>query len=326
MDGSYSDIAIIGAGMAGLACATRLVEAGHSVRVFDKGRGPGGRMASRRAEIDGKTVSFDHGAQYFTARDAGFAQQVNEWETAGVVARWSAASRSADDPAWVGVPGMNGPIRAMALSLEAKGHDVLWSVRIESLKHDGALWQIGAAESAFSAATVLVAIPAEQASELLAQAVPDFSSIAGSVSSQPCWAVMAAFDEKLDIDEDTLRDADAAISWAARNSAKPVRAGEECWVLHASPLRSREIIDLTKEEAASALMSDFFDQTLLSPVAPVHAVAHRWLYAMPESIIGEHARYDAEARIGIAGDYLHSPRVEGAWLSGTALAELVLAR
>ena len=62
----------------------------------------------------------------------------------------------------------------------------------------------------------------------------------------------------------------------------------------------------------------------VDPLAPIHLVAHRWLYAQPASIKGEPARFDAEASIGIAGDYLHSPRVEGAWVSGTKLAELVL--
>ena len=69
-------IAIIGAGMAGLTCATRLSAAGHEVSVFDKGRGPGGRMASRRVEHGGETFRFDHGAQYFTAREMAFQTQV----------------------------------------------------------------------------------------------------------------------------------------------------------------------------------------------------------------------------------------------------------
>ena len=58
--------AIIGAGMAGIACADALQAAGHAVAVFDKGRGPGGRMSTRRMETPLGTVAFDHGAQYFT--------------------------------------------------------------------------------------------------------------------------------------------------------------------------------------------------------------------------------------------------------------------
>ncbi|MCK0127949.1 FAD-dependent oxidoreductase [Erythrobacter sp. F6033] len=309
------DICVIGAGMAGLACATRLTEAGLQVTVIDKGRGPGGRMAARRTEIDGETVSFDHGAQYFTARDPEFQAAVKGWEEMGVVARWPAAG----DGAFVGTPGMNGPIRTMAQTL-----NVHWSTRAETITREDGAWRIEAGEITLLAKTVLVAIPAEQTHSLLHNVASDFGEIASQASSAPCWAVMVGFSKKLGIAEDVLRNLDAPISWAARNSAKPGRTGDECWVLHASPARSRDLIDLPKEEAATVLLNDFFAQTGAEPVEPTHIAAHRWLYAMAEAVKGEPARYDAEKRIGIAGDYLHSPRVEGAWLSGVALAERVL--
>ena len=315
MDGNHSDIIVIGAGMAGLTCATRLAEAGLSVRVLDKGRGPGGRMAARRAEVAGEQVSFDHGAQYFTARDRGFREMVERWASSGAVARWPEAG----DDAWVGTPNMNGPIRAMAEALE-----VHWSVRAEAFSRDGNGWHVATDQGEFTAGTVLVAVPAEQAAELLRDPAPELAAIAAGVVSEPCWAVMAGFESALDLTGDTVRGEDAPISWAARNSAKPERLGEECWVIHASPERSREIIDLPREEVGAILLDDFFGQTGATRAEPIHLAAHRWLYAMPAAVSGDAARFDAQAAIGIAGDYLHSPRVEGAWISGNALADRVL--
>lgn len=320
MDENHSDICIVGAGMAGLACASALARAGREVRVLDKGRGPGGRMAARRAEIAGQSVSFDHGAQYFTARDPAFRAQVEQWESEGHVARWKAASPSQEDPAFIGTPGMNAPIRAMS-----EGLRVHWSTRAQRLWRDGATWRIEAEDASLRANRVFVAIPAEQAAILLDEAAPDLAAIAAQVTSQPCWAVMAAFAERLDIAGDTVRSADAPIAWAARNSAKPGRTGSECWVIHASPARSRALLEHGKDEAARALLEDFANQTGVRLTEPVHLAAHRWLYAMPQSLAGESARFDPHAGIGIAGDYLHSPRVEGAWLSGEALAHRVLA-
>ena len=309
------DILIIGAGMAGLSCATALTQAGHKLRVLDKGRGPGGRMAARRAEVAGEQVSFDHGAQYFTARDPEFQAAVAAWEAQGVVARWDAAG----DDAWVGVPGMNGPIKAMA-----ENSNVEWGVRATALIRDADNWRVETEGTTYTARTVLVAVPAEQARDLLEGVVPELAAIPVQVASEPCWAVMAGFGERLDIEADCMRDAEAGISWAARNCAKPGRSGEETWVLHASPERSREVLDLPKEEVAELLLADFFAQNALKPVQPIHLTAHRWLYAMPAALKGEGAHFDPAARIGIAGDYLHSPRVEGAFLSGRALAEAVI--
>lgn len=314
MDDS-ADILIIGGGMAGLAAATALASMRARVIVLDKGRGPGGRMATRRVEAAGATLRFDHGAQYFTARDPGFQQAVAAWEQAGVAARWPAAG----DEAWVGTPGMNACVRAMADAL-----DVRWGVRAERLCRDGALWRIETEQAAFAAPTVLVAVPAEQAAVLLAEAAPALAGRAARVVSAPCWAVMAAFAAPLPLG-DTFRADTGPISWAARNSAKPGRGGGEAWVIHASPARSRELVDLPKEEAAAALLADFFEATCTTPATPIHLDAHRWLYAQPEARPGEGPLYDPGLRIGVAGDWLHSPRVEGAWLSGRALAEAVIA-
>jgi hypothetical protein len=319
MDGQSepaSDILVIGGGIAGLSAASALQQAGARVTVLDKGRGPGGRMAARRLELGGAQLTFDHGAQYFTARDPGFRAAVAAWQAAGVAARWPAAG----EDAWVGTPGMNAPLRAMAEPL-----DLRWNVRAERLHRGGALWRVEAGEQVFTAATVLICLPAEQAAALLADPAPDLAALAGSVTSAPCWAAMAAFAAPLSLAADTLRPDAGAIGWAARNSAKPGRAGGvETWVIHASPARSRDLLDRPKDEVAAALLADFFAAAGIAPVIPQHLDAHRWLYALPEARKGEGSVYDADLRLGVAGDWLHSPRVEGAWLSGRALAQVVV--
>lgn len=297
--------------MSGLSAATALVPCGQGIIVLDKGRGPGGRMATRRADTGGVQTSFDHGAQYFTARDPAFCKAVAGWEAAGAAARWPAAG----DDAWVGTPGMNACVKHMAAVL-----DVRWGVRAHRLSRVGALWQVETDGAVFRAAAVLVAVPAEQAAQLLADAAPDLSAQAAAVVSAPCWAVMAGFCARLPL-PDTFRAAAGPVSWAARNSAKPGRSGMEAWVIHASPERSLGLIDCPKDEASETLLADFFAATGIAPVPPQHLDAHRWLYAQPEAGKGGGALFDPARGIGIAGDYLHSPRVEGAWLSGRDLAE-----
>lgn len=310
----HSDILIIGGGMAGLSAASALASTGRSITVLDKGRGPGGRMAARRVEIAGEIVRFDHGAQYFTVRDPAFRKTVAAWEQAGVAARWPAAS----EDVWVGTPGMNACVKAMAENL-----DVRWGVRAERLSRKDAVWHVLAGEQSFTAATLLVAVPAEQAAVLLAEVAPGLAALAASVTSAPCWAVMAGFAELLPFSADTFRSDTALVSWAARNSAKPGRGGSEAWVIHASPACSLELIDVPKDEAANILLADFFAATGIAPAVPTYIDAHRWLYALPQALRGEGARFDRALRLGIAGDWLHSPRVEGAWLSGLSLAQAV---
>jgi len=316
---SAKSIAIIGAGMAGLSCATRLSAAGHAVDLFDKGRGPGGRMATRRAEVDGETLHFDHGAQYLTAKDKRFAKQVAEWEAAGVVARWPAAGEGA----FVGVPGMNAPIKAMAAEL-----NVRFGKRVEAFGQSGGGWRLDGEDmprELFD--TILVAVPAEQAGPLLTAHAPAMADIANQAIADPCWTVMVSFAGKVD-HPDIIRDA-GAIGWAARNSAKPGREGSECWVVQASPDWSRAYLEDTPEAVITLLLASMEltmgESTMRGKLPEVrHATAHRWRYAR-SGAAGEGALWDAETHIGACGDWLIGPRIEDAFLSGFELAEKVLA-
>jgi predicted NAD/FAD-dependent oxidoreductase len=306
-------ITIVGAGMAGLSCATRLAALGHDVALFDKGRGPGGRMATRRVEADGTMLRFDHGAQYFTARDPRFVEQVARWEREGVVARWDVAG----EDAWVGTPAMNAPIKAMA-----GRHDVQFGTRIEQLLRDGDGWQLdgeGAPDRRFDA--VVVALPAEQAGPLLQPHASAMGNLADTTSSAPCWTIMAAFEQRLPSEQDTIRH-HGAIGWAARNNAKPGRGSAECWVVQASPDWSRAHLEDEATAVETALLDQLAD-AIGAPLPPRLAIsAHRWRFARSDSA-GEEALWDAQQRIGVCGDWLLGPRVEAAYLSGLILAETV---
>lgn len=307
------DIAIIGAGMAGLACAEQLTRKGHAVRLFDKGRGPGGRMASRRAQMDGETLQFDHGAQYFTARDQRFQRQVKEWQAEGVVAPWTEAS----DGAWVGTPAMNAPVRAMA-----EQADVTFGTRISSIRAVGTVWRLegeGAPDEAFEA--VISAVPAEQVGALLGPHVPPITQLAEATVSHPCWTVMVCFAERPDLTDTVCRA--GPIGWAARNASKPGRSTAECWVVQGTPEWSRLHLEKEKSLVAAVLLDALREQAggMLPPVR--HVDAHRWRYAMSGNA-GKGAMWDAETRLGACGDWLHGPRVENAWLSGWELARKMI--
>ena len=305
------DVIVIGAGMAGLACATRLKANGRDVLCLDKGRGPGGRMATRRVEVGSETLRFDHGAQYFTVRNEGFAAQVSDWKSQGVCAPWPAAG----DDAWVGTPAMNAPIQAMSGQVRVE-----WGERAIGIERDGDGWRVSTESSTFEARTLVLAIPPEQAEPLLNDHQPSFAARARDTSSQPCWAVMASFSERLPL-PDILRE-DGAIAWAVRDSAKPGRASGERWVVHATHEWSAAHVDREREDVAQRLLALLLNGLNTPP--PAYLTAHRWLYALSQPIAGDPAMWDADRRLGVAGDWLIASRVESAWVSGDRLAERIL--
>ncbi len=306
--------AVIGAGMAGLACAEGLSSAGHSVELFDKGRGAGGRMSTRRWQTPLGEVTVDHGAQYFTARDPTFIRLVEEWSDAGIAARWLPAGGDA----WVGVPGMNAVVKRMAASRR-----VTWGCLVKSLVRQGSGWRLLGEQGEIGLFDAIVlAIPAEQAAAILGLHDFAMTRVALLARSQPCWSGMFVFDRPLGDLPSVLRN-QGAVSWAARNNAKPGRAEPECWVVQATARWSAERLEEPADHIADLLLAALSEAANADLPRPVAATAHRWRYALSAGT-GDGSLWNDELRLGACGDWLLGPRVECAWLSGRQLAERCL--
>lgn len=307
-------VGIVGAGIAGLACADRLAEQGWQVRLFDKGRGPGGRMSTRRLATALGDASFDHGAQYFTVRDARFRAAVSGWQCRGIVAPWAAAGNEA----LVGVPAMNAVVRDMA-----GGHDVTFGAAVRAVEHRGDGWHLHFASSAAGPFDILVlAIPAEQAAPFLS--LHDFALGRAALRerSAPCWTAMLAFARPLPVASDVLSGG-GMISWAARNNAKPGRQGPESWVLHASPEWSERHCEDESAAVLERLIIGFASEFGLELPPPLASAIHRWRFAMTPGT-GDTSLWNGEKLLGACGDWLLGPRVECAWLSGHLLGARIV--
>ena len=304
--------AVIGAGMAGLAAARRLSDAGRSVTVFDKSRGLGGRMATRRAG----GFRFDHGAQYFTARSPRFVALVENLMAGGLVARWG------EDH--VGVPGMSAPARVLAPQAT-----IVTDITVSSLTRGTHGWSVSTTEGlvatdgngAFSG--IVVAVPAPQAAPLLISAGCTWDGAARATYA-PCWALMLGFPARTTLSEGRLRPDDSTIAWIARDSSKPGRdVSGDAIVVHATPAWSREHLEATPEWAAAALQARFRELTG-ETADPSFSAVHRWRYALVEQPAGETFFWDPSARLGACGDWCIGPRVEAAFDSGDSLAGAII--
>lgn len=319
MDGR--DIAVIGAGMAGLACAQRLAARGASVRVFEKARGVGGRMATRRIETTAGLARLDHGAQFFTARDPRFADAVRKWALFGCVGPWDVETSpvQADDQGaqrHVGVPTMSGLPKAMA-----KGLDVSVNARVIAIEGGRGAWTLRFADSEATGPfrSVVVSAPAPQTAELLDGVAPQIALGARSARLEPCWAAMLVFDHGAALSfVDGEQAGEGAIRWLARQDLRGVRGGPPAVTAHAGAAWSRANLELAPEDALEALIADLRERVPDAP-APVAAQAHRWRHARVEEPVGVAFAWDEQTGIGACGDWHLGPRVELAWLSGDAL-------
>ncbi len=336
-------IAVIGAGMAGIACARTLMQAGHDVHVYERLPQAGGRMRS----VSGEHGGFDIGAQYFTVRDPRFELALQT--TPGLCRPWSVSTlrvldaqgrQSSAAPAptehhWVATPDMQALPLAWAaplwdagrlhlgqrvVRLERQAGSALWSLHLETAE-PGSRTQSG-----FDA--VVLALPAPLARQLLQTtpvALPLIQDMA-AVEMAPCWTLTLSYPMASQAGLSTLgpqwnaaRTTHERAVWVARESSKPARAQSERWVVHASPQWSQEH---RADDAPRVLakMQKAFGEVTRIRVAPRHASAYLWPHAQTLSPLGRSHLWSAESGLGLCGDWCLGRRVEDAFVSGLEMA------
>ena len=324
-------VAVVGAGLSGLSCAQALAERAFDVEVFDKGRHPGGRTSTRRVELAGAPVDFDHGAQYFTVRDEETRRSLARWEALGVAKRWTGRvvvvgsdgdiEVSESQVRYVGTPTMSAVCEHLASNQNVRcgvvvGRLECQSERIELFDGDGA--SLGCFDR-----VVLTAPPAQTAA-LLTNVAPDIAAKAAAVSMKPCWASMVAFDRPLPVPFDGAFINTGALSWVARTSSKPGRTpNPDRWVLHAHADWSNAHLEDVAAHVSRALLGAFFDAMRLPKRAPLWAQSHRWRYALADDPLEDGCLLDGSSRVVACGDWTNGNRVEGAFLSGQIAARRI---
>ena len=304
-------IAVIGSGVAGLACAKRLKQAGLSPVVFDKGRNIGGRLATR---VTRSGLQFDHGAQYIRAKTEIFSQVLAEAERAGMVGTW----RLQQSDRRVGVPGMRGLAQYLG-----SGLDVHQNAKVLALSEvgDGSELTIEGTGRRFDC--IVSTVPAPQAMDLVGCDHPNFADLA-MVKFHPCWTLMVKFEPHVLTHFTAVRDPKEHLSWIALDSSKPARVSANCWVAQAGPDWSRAHLEMDPDDIAEKLLELFCMRTGFSATDCVYNIAHRWRYAAVAKPLGKPFLNNEAKTLYFGGDWSLEARVEAAWTSGTAIAEDIL--
>ena len=321
---------VIGAGIAGLLAATELQKHGVDVVVVDKGRGVGGRMASRRLTTDAGQARADHGAQYFTVRSEPVQKLVDKWLDAGVVREWAQGFYDSDGkphingvPRYVGVGGMTAVAKHLAKSLT-----VHTATRVESVDYSGAFVAKTVDKQSFSGDMLLMTPPAEQTLALIDAGELEISAETRNhltnIQFNPCFALMAVLDRPSLIPSPggLWPIGGEPISWMADNQQKSV-SDLPSITLHASAAFTIEQYEADRELVAQKLLAAA--KPWLGDATVITWQLQRWRYSIPTVVHPDRTLLTTSpGPLAFAGDAFGGARVEGAALSGLAAAEALL--
>jgi renalase len=313
-----SDVIVVGAGLAGLTAARQLVDRGADVVVLDKGRSPGGRMATRRM---GDGARLDHGAQFFTVRSDTFAAMVEGWpvhvwhhgpdHAVDIADHPSTRTPGGDGhPRYVGNRGMNAITRHLA-----DGLDVRTGVHVTGIDRSDDGWAVTALDASLAASSVLLTAPVPQSLALL----PDHVEVPEAVSGlgyDPCVGLLALLDGPPP--SKAVQFERGVVHHLADNATKGI-APVPAITVHARGDWSAAHFDDDDDAIAaelSALIAPWIGATILQQQVK------RWRYAQPTAPHADRAVLLAEG-LAMAGDAFGESRVEGATLSGLAAADLL---
>ena len=308
---------VIGAGISGLVLARALVATGVSVVVVEKSRGYGGRMATKRM---GDAV-FDQGAQYFTARDPAFVTLTDAWTERGLARNWPGSTHRR----LVGAPSMTAVPKALAEGLE-----ILREHKVTQARRDASGgWELDIEERGMiRAERLLFACPVPQALAILkagGHALPiDVAASLSALTYHPCLALLVVLGGPSAVPAEGVALSEGPVRWIADNVKKGVvQSAPAAVTIHASAEFSAANYELPEADVAALLLSAAERWFGGAPV--VSTTLHRWKFSEPKTTHAERCVWLPEVGLGFAGDAFGGPKVEGAVLSGWALAEKVAA-
>ena len=320
-----TSIAIIGAGLSGLVLAGQLQNSAR-VTVFEKSRGVGGRMSTRYQD----DYSFDHGAQYYTAKTPEFRAFLEPHIATGLVQEWhprlvtiehGTMPKELDDTKqfYTAVPRMTSLCKKLSAELDIRQQHEIGAIdRLETA------WQLTTTNGKNAGAFdwIVSTAPALQSRRILPDNFRHRRELA-STKMAACFTLMLGYARTSAIAWDAAKVVGSPIGWIAVNSTKPGRPIGHSLVVQTTNQWAEAHLESPKDEVTTGLLKDLTELTHQDFSGATYMSLHRWRYASTPSPTGASYLVDVDSQLAACGDWCIKGRVEAAFTSANSLANVL---
>jgi len=311
-----ADVAVVGAGISGVACAAALADAGLSVDLLDRGHRLGGRLAAQTlrdtgTRYDGRIV--DVGASYFVADDPRFAAVVDDWLERDIARRWTDTFHVADGGGLLGTKtgpwryaaprGLRSLVEDLAAQLPSDLVAIAHPRDVSDVVRQGHVVSVDGVEYR----AVALCGPDPQMQALMPRT--------DAPRWEPVVALTAVWDERTWGDVDGVFVNDDAILTFIADDGRRRGDGAPVLVAHSDPVFAAG--HLADPPTAAPMMLAALER-IIGAGNPDWFSVKRWTYARPAQ--ARSAEFDFDGAVGWAGDaWCGQPRTQSAWISGDSL-------
>ena len=318
-------IAVIGAGLAGITFASK-VKGKFNVEVFEKSRGVGGRMSTRREN----QFTFDHGAQFFKIKTNDFWDFFSELLEKKIIQPWNFKLAYFDgrhlkkikvikntDNFFVGVPNMDSTLKHLS-----KKCNVILNSKIERTIQKNGKWNLYDQNKKFYGPYdwVILSLPAQQSLELLTKK-SSFCPLIEKIKMKGCFSLMVGINKPLHLDYDAAIIQNQEIAWLALNHSKPCRMNNHCLLVNSSYEYADQNMNSSKDKVLKHLLNVSSNLINYELRHSTLTKIHQWKYVEAECSPIENYFIDHNEKVAVCGDWFIDSRVEGAFLSANELSK-----
>ncbi|MEY3370021.1 MAG: hypothetical protein RLZZ361_691 [Cyanobacteriota bacterium] len=323
-------IAVIGAGISGAVLAYKLAQSGLEVKIFEKSRGAGGRMATRRFSVGEKNFFIDHGAQFIDVNNLEFFEFIQSLQREGLIKKFDLI---ATDNTFVPVPHMNSIAKFLINKIiENSSNQVIYQAEVLKVQKNIELvskLSISISDSPLSNHSLedfdLVVSTAPPLQSLQIFSNFDNLEFLKNVKMNPFFAVMLISNLNYDFGfVEKFIDEYRALSWIGINSKKPLRDKTLSLILHSNSEWTKKNIDLSSDEIIEIIIHELESLTGFYDSEPIAIASHRWLYGRTQIAVGREHFFDKDQGIALCGDYFIGDNIESAYLSASSLAKSII--